>query len=197
MLFCLLGLVFLLIKTLGFGSRTYFSRPDGSEKKGIWYAFTSGMMPWVKESAKKHLPTYITGVLFHVGIFTAMLFLVIKILAIGYPDWILTPIRILFIVSISAGIGLLIKRMVKPEMTVISCVDDYISNLTVTAFILGALAATFTDSLLFLFYLIAIGMFLYIPLGKIRHCFFFFYTRILFGRFFGRRGIFPRKSVKT
>jgi nitrate reductase gamma subunit len=197
MLFCLSGLVFLFINTLRFGRRTYFSRPEGSEKKGIRYAFTSGMMPWVKESAKKHLPTYVTGVLFHIGIFAAMLFLIIRIVPIEYPGWILIPIRMLFIVSVSAGIGLLVKRLVKPEMAAISCADDYISNLTVTAFVAGALAVTLSDQFLPLFYLIGIGMFFYIPLGKIRHCFFFFYTRILFGRFFGRRGVYPRKSLKT
>jgi len=37
-------------------------------------------------------------------------------------------------------------------------------------------------------------MFLYIPVGKIRHCFFFFYSRILFGLFYGRRGVLPQNK---
>ena len=45
-----------------------------------------------------------------------------------------------------------------------------------------------------LFFLLAIVMILYIPVGKIRHCFFFFYTRILFGLFYGRRDVLPPKT---
>jgi hypothetical protein len=38
---------------------------------------------------------------------------------------------------------------------------------------------------------VAMGLFLYVPLGKIRHCFFFFAARCHMGAHFGRRGTFP------
>src|SRR5512143_3687211 len=44
----------------------------GSLPHGIQYAFTSGMMPWAKESTRIHLIAYLRGIGFHVGIFTAI-----------------------------------------------------------------------------------------------------------------------------
>ena len=41
--------------------------------------------------------------------------------------------------------------------------------------------------------IITIVVLLYVPVGKIRHCFFFFYSRILFGMFFGRRKVLGHK----
>jgi hypothetical protein len=37
----------------------------------------------------------------------------------------------------------------------------------------------------------AVLLLVYAPLGKIRHCLFFFSTRSQLGAFFGRRGTYP------
>ena len=38
---------------------------------------------------------------------------------------------------------------------------------------------------------VSIALAVYVPLGKIRHCLFFFPTRYFFGSYFGRRGVLP------
>src|SRR5512138_1886601 len=44
----------------------------GSLPRGIQYAFTTGMMPWAKESTRIHMIAYLRGIGFHVGIFAAI-----------------------------------------------------------------------------------------------------------------------------
>src|SRR5512138_1366581 len=44
----------------------------GSIPRGIQYAFTTGMMPWAKESTRIHMIAYLRGIGFHVGIFAAI-----------------------------------------------------------------------------------------------------------------------------
>ena len=91
------------------------------------------------------------------------------------------------------GLGLLIKRIALSYMRFISCPDDYLSNLLVNLLLSAALLTTYSPVMQPVFFWSAIALSLYIPLGKIRHCMFFFYTRILFGAFFGRRGVLPNR----
>ena len=48
------------------------SPSKGSIPKGIQYAFTTGMMPWAKESTRIHMIAYLRGIGFHIGIFAAI-----------------------------------------------------------------------------------------------------------------------------
>jgi len=79
----------------------------------------------------------------------------------------------------------------------LSSADDYLSNILVDLLLLSAPAATFVKSASVLFMIVAICTFVYIPFGKLRHCAFFFYSRILFGTFFGRRGVLPHPSKEA
>ena len=77
---CLVSVVslsILVLKTFSFGKRQLYAEPKGDVKKGILYAFGKGMMPWEKESAVKHLPSYIGGILYHLGVFGAMFYLLV------------------------------------------------------------------------------------------------------------------------
>jgi hypothetical protein len=69
----------------------------------------------------------------------------------------------------------------------------------VNLFLFLSLITSWTEEFKVFFFLVSIVMFLYIPMSKIRHCFFFFYTRTLFGFFYGRRGALPppRRQAKT
>jgi hypothetical protein len=190
------SLSILVLKTFSFGKKPLYAEPGGDVKKGIIYAFGKGMLPWEKESAVNHLPSYIGGILYHLGVFGALLYLMAVIIPIGLPYLVVTFVRILLLVGIFSGGGLLLKRILSPKMRVLSCPDDFTANIIVDIFMLAAFFHTFFPGLTPLFFLVAIVMFLYMPLGKIRHCFFFFYIRILFGMFYGRRNIFPPKGPK-
>jgi hypothetical protein len=192
------GLSFILLTiqvlhTLSFGRHRLNSRPAGDPRKGIVYAFGQGMLPWEKESAAKHLPTYVAGMLYHAGIFTAILAVLALAAQIKLPEMTVPILQFLMAAGFFAGAGLLLKRAVKPQMRHISCPDDFAANILIDIFLLAGLLASWRAAALPAFFIIAIATFLYMPLGKIRHCFFFFYSRFLFGSYFGRRGVLPRR----
>ncbi|MGB7061643.1 MAG: hypothetical protein WBF13_04730 [Candidatus Zixiibacteriota bacterium] len=161
------------------------------------YAFGPGMLPWEKESAAKHIWTYMGGILYHVGILMAMLFLATVVLHISLFAPFLQAARILLFIGVVCGVALLIKRILKAQMRSLSSGDDYLANSLVDLFLLSALTSTFTETVHMAFLFVAIIIFVYIPFGKLRHCAFFFYSRILFGEFFGRRGVLPHPSKKA
>jgi len=196
-LFCIVVLAVILMRTLAFGRRPTYAHPRGSSFAGIVYAFGLGMLPWEKESAAKHIWTYIGGILYHVGILMAMLFLAAVLLRVSLPTTLLQAVRILLVIGVVSGMALLIKRTLKPQMRSLSSDDDYLANILVDLLLLLALTATFTETMLVPFLAVAIVIFLYIPFGKLRHCVFFFYSRILFGSFFGKRGVLPHPSKKA
>jgi nitrate reductase gamma subunit len=196
-LFCLVVLTLMVVRTLAFGRRRTYAHPQGSSFAGILYAFGLGMLPWEKESAAKHIWTYISGILYHLGILMAMFFLATVLLGISLTQTFLQPARILLIIGSVSGVALLLKRILKPQMRFLSGDDDYLANILVDVLLLSALAATFAEAMLVPFLAVAIIIFIYIPFGKIRHCVFFFYSRVLFGDFFGKRGVLPHPSKKA
>jgi hypothetical protein len=193
-LISLISLSILVLRTFSFGKKMLYAEPKGDVKKGIIYAFGKGMMPWEKESAGKHLPSYLGGILYHLGVFGALFYLLVVLVSIDIPSLLLFFIRLVFVMGFISGVLLLLKRIFSPQMRVLSCPDDFAANIIVNIFVLAALLHMYYPGITHLFFLAAIIMFLYMPVGKIRHCFFFFYSRILFGIFYGRRDILPPKS---
>jgi hypothetical protein len=182
-----------VLRTLSFGRRRLHSDARGSRLSGVAYALGRGMMPWEKESAARHLPTYVGGMIYHAGIFAAILSVLLRAAAIHLPGAATAALRILLAAGFLAGTALLLKRVVYPKMRSISCPDDFISNLLADGLVLLGLISSWRSGAEPVFFALAIFTFLYIPLGKIRHCFFFFYSRVLFGAYFGRRGVLPRR----
>ena len=196
-LFCIVALGVILVRTLAFGRRQTYAHPRGSSFAGVVYAFGRGMLPWEKESASKHIWTYAGGILYHLGILMAMLLVAAVLLDVSPSSTFLQAVRIILVIGVVSGVALLIKRMLKPQMRSLSSGDDYLANILVDLLLLLALAATFTETILGPFLVVAIITFIYIPFGKLRHCVFFFYSRILFGVFFGTRGVIPHPSRKV
>jgi len=193
-LLSVIALSLLVIKTFSFGKKLLYAKPRGDAKKGIFYAFGRGMLPWEKESSGKHLITYFAGMLYHAGIFAALFYLLSLILSLELSKLFISFLRFLFVLGFLGGFTLLFKRIFLPLIRKISCPDDFAANIVINLFLIFAFVHTYSVRVTPLFFLLAIVMFLYIPVGKIRHCFFFFYTRILFGLFYGRRGVLPSKS---
>ena len=196
-LISIISLSILVLKTFSFGKKPLYAKPQGKSIKGIFYAFGRGMMPWEKESVRKHLPTYMAGIMYHTSIFTALFYLISIVCSFGLPGHIVSLFRLLFVLGSISGFSLLFRRIFLPHMKIISCPDDFASNIIVSLFLISALVNTYFVQSTRLFFVIAIFLFLYIPVGKIRHCFFFVYVRILFGLFYGRRGVLPPKTRKA
>lgn len=196
-LFAVLGLIFTIVSSTKFGRRSELAPSNGSQWRGTQYALFAGMMPWAKESARQHLLTYFTGIIYHLGIACGFVVLVAATLSWQFTDTLKVTLLILTLLGAVAGIGLLVKRAVTSSLRAISTPDDVISNGLVTIFLIAAATTLWVPMATYAFLIITILLLVYIPLGKIRHCFLFFCSRITFGRFFGRRGVLPRQTLNA
>ena len=190
------SLVYLVWRTRSVGDRPLNSAPAGKRWPGVVHAFGRDMLPWEKESIRLNPLTFLGGALYHLGVFVGVLYVLVRVLLPGVhlPA---VALRLAVAVGVLAGLALLLKRVVKPELRVLSVPDDYGANLMVDAFLLLALAESYIPRLEPVLLVWVSLLFLYVPVGKIRHCFFFFYTRILYGAFLGRRGVFPPPSARV
>ena len=173
------------------------SEPKGSMAKGVAYSMTAAMSPVKKETAFLHLPTYTAGIVYHVGSFLALAWLIPHFFGVPMPGIVSTLSVFLLAISSVCGMAILLKRIVNPKLRDLSVPDDYFSNLIVTGFhIVTALTIwdILSDSSLFMY---AGILFLYIPIGKLRHVIFFFPARFYLGLFYGKRGVWPpsRRNV--
>jgi len=185
------ALVFLRLKVKAYGRRPLFAKPAGDPAAGVRYAFTKGLAPWAKESVMLNLPSYGAGMAFHAGVFTGFALLLMALMGLTVPALPLMLARLLTLAGAAGGFGLLVKRCVNAQLRGLSCPDDYVSNALSSLFALLACAWTFSPAAAGPWMAEAILLLIYAPLGKIRHCLFFFTTRYHFGAFFGRRGTFP------
>lgn len=169
----------------------------GDPQAGINYALTLGMMPWTKESTRLHAVAYLRGVGFHLVVFLVL------VLFLASPWLGLLPEAFRILLAVICGVGSLLAfwgflaRFIDQGLKVLSTPDDYFAVLLVSLFLTSAAAMLATPALLPLFYLIAALTFIYMPLGKIRHCLYFAFSRIFFGRFFGRRAVFPHSQQEV
>ena len=175
----------------GYGRRRLFSKPAGDPRQGVRYAFIQGMAPWAKESVRDNPGAYGAGMAFHAGVFAAFGLLVLALCGWTLPAALALPARLLTLAGAVAGYGLLLKRISHAELRGLSSPDDYLSNLLTASFALLACGASLDPGLVRPWLLETVLLLAYAPLGKIRHCLFFFATRSAFGTFFGRRGTYP------
>lgn len=165
------------------------ARPAGSPAAGVRYAFTTGMMPWAKESTRIHLLAYLRGIVFHIGIGAGLLGLV---LALWVP---LLPTAYRLLLTAALGIGALAgwagfaARFVEPGLRALSMPDDYVSVALVSLFLSAGTLAFWDVRWTGAFVLLGAAVLVAIPFTKIRHCFYFFFSRHFFGLFYGRRGV--------
>jgi hypothetical protein len=155
------------------------------------------MAPWAKESASRHPLGYGAGIVYHLGAFAGLGYLTVRAAAPAAAPGPLWLWRALLAAGLAAGLFLLVKRSVDPALRRLSVPDDYAANGLVDLFLALALASSWTPAAEPGFLAAGILLLLYIPVGKIRHCAYFFYSRALYGAQFGRRGTFPPGSRST
>jgi hypothetical protein len=192
-----ISFLFHLIRMISLGKPHDFALPAGRTGPSVLYSFTGAMNPAAKETAFLHLPTYTAGILFHLGSFLA-LFLFILIWFI--PDTEKFPSLAMggfLLVSASCGIGILIKRISRKKMRTLSNPDDYLANALVTLFQLITAAMLISEAMVPAYFLLTSILLLYFPLGKLRHALYFFAARYHLGLFYGVRGVWPPKHIKS
>ncbi len=155
----------------------------GSALRGSAYFFTAGMLPHKKESAKRHILSFTVGVVFHGGAFVALALLAVSA---TWP-WLAGATAAGFL----ASFYLVARRILEPGVRAMSNPDDYLSTVLVGLLTLSATARLLVGSpaLAGVHNLVGAALFLYMPLGKLRHWLYFFLARGLLGSKLGRRGI--------
>jgi hypothetical protein len=192
----LVALTAIWFEARAYGTRVLFARPAGDRTAGIKYAFTTGMLPQAKESVMMHLPSYLAGVAFHLGTFAAFGLLVASIAGITLPAPALWLACAATLLGALGGLALLVKRAATTNLRGLSTPDDYLANVLTTAFVALAGATLLAPALRSAWLVAATALLAYLPVGKIRHCFFFFSTRAHLGGFFGYRGVLPPRRTE-
>lgn len=199
-----LGVLALAFSVLAFGYKLRaFNRlrrpveaapPKGDPKKGIAYAYTLGMMPWAKESTRRHALAYLRGVGFHIVIFYGLALFLLSPWAAWLPPLFITGSAYLMAAGAVLGLAGLAMRLIQPDLRSITTPDDLFAVVVVSLF--QAAAALWLVGLVpaGVFYLASALMLVYAPFGKIRHCIYFGYSRWFYGRFIGSRALLPHSQ---
>jgi len=161
----------------------------GSDKLGVLYAFTIGMLPWKKESARLHWLVYLRGIFFHIGIFAGIVTLIISIFNVTNLGVLSLVLSVVMWVGVISGVSAIVSRAADPKLRGISNTDDYVSPALITLFMLtGALNVLGLLGTAY-FYVAASVLCLYLPWSKVRHCVYFFFSRGKIGAMMGHRGL--------
>ena len=167
----------------------------GNPTHGITYAFTLGMMPWAKESTRIHMIAYLRGIGFHVGIFAAIGALLIS------PLWSFLPGPLMILIAVVLAAGSLLgaaggmMRIAERNLRGLSLPDDHFAVWLTTLFMAVTALGVINPAMRVPMYIVAGITLAYVPLGKIRHCLYFFFSRTFFGKFFGRRAVYPHPEA--
>jgi hypothetical protein len=165
------------------------SEPKDSASHGILYAFTAGMVPWAKESTRLHWIGYMRGVVFHLGIFVGLGSLLISPWLDSTSPLIRTLLAMVTGTGAVMGVVGGIMRITEHNLKSASTPDDHFSVWLVSLFLTTMTLALISTQFSPFMYVVATAMLLYAPLGKIRHCIYFYFGRLFFGLHIGRRGI--------
>lgn len=190
------------VRIIRLGKPKDLSQKSGSVAKGVAYSNTVAMMPQNKESAFLHLPSYALGILFHIGIFTSLLVFILSFFNF-FNQWLCTDkcihylIPVITAVGTLSGICLFIKRLINKNLHNLTNLDDFLSNgfttlfqLATTLFLLMPACACMVNC----YYIMATILFLYMPVGKLKHVLYFFSARYHLGFFYGWRNVWPQKK---
>lgn len=188
---CMIACLNHIFKLIRLGIPTDYSQQAGNIPKAIRYSYTKAMSPAKKESAFLHLPTYIAGIFYHLGTFLSIFIFFTVYLNFKFNHFTIVIVASFLILSGVSGIGILIKRIVKKNLLALSNPDDFLSNILVTLFQLVSAYMIFVDNGMIVYSIICTLLLLYLPLGKLKHAFYFFAARYHLGRFYGWRNVWP------
>jgi len=165
------------------------SRPKDTPMRGVLYAFSLGMMPWAKESTRLHMVAYLRGIAFHIGIFAGLAALLASPWFNLIPEIIRIPFAIITGFGAVMGVAGGVMRVAEHNLKAISTPDDHAAVWLVSLFLATVSLALMLPAFLPVLWLAAAAMLVYAPLGKIRHCIYFYFGRLFYGFHVGRRGV--------
>ena len=175
------------IQKLPFGKD--LSQPKDTAARGILYAFTLGMAPWSKESTRMHSAAYLRGIAFHIGIFAGLAALLASPWFERLPEIVRVPLALITGLGALMGAAGGIMRIAEHNLRAISSPDDHAAVWLVTFFLAAVTAALLSTAFVPAMWLVSAVMLIYAPMGKIKHCIYFYFGRLFYGIHLGRRGI--------
>ncbi len=188
---CFISFAYHLIRLVKLGKPRDLSAKSGNTGAAIVYSFTTAMSPANKESAFLHLPTYTAGIVYHIATFLSLVAFLLILFSVQLHHTLLIVFVLTAFVGTVSGSAILVKRMADKKLRKLSNPDDYISNLLVTLFQLMTGLVLLYGGLYTIYILIVALLFLYMPVGKLKHVFYFFAARYHLGFFYGWRNVWP------
>lgn len=202
-----LGMTYRLFRVVFLGWSKDRVKSRGSKFGGVIKTYLKGFLilpfyPWVKNTFNRNPLVYIAGGFFHLSLFivvflgTAHMLVFKSLLGFGWAT-LKTPIVDWFAaIAIISLIMLLINRLVNPVVKMISGPSEYINWLVVfLPFLTGYLMFHHVGSpyeKIFSLHMLSVDFLLiWIPLSRISHFMFYFFSRTIHGVEFGKRAVSP------
>lgn len=190
------------LRIIRLGKPKDFSEKSGNVAQGVVYANTVAMMPQNKESAYLHLPAYALGMLYHIGTFSCFLIFILSFFNF-FNQWLINDACIHYIIpavlaiTSVAGICLFVKRLINKDLKHLTNPDDFISNALTTLFQITTCLYLLMPACVVMvnvYYVLTAILFLYMPVGKLKHLLYYFSARYHLGFFYGWRNVWPPKE---
>jgi nitrate reductase gamma subunit len=173
----------------------------GNSSKGIAYSLLNVAMPWAMESTRKKPVFYAQFVVFHLGVTAAIAatFVIPYGPNIFENKLVVFAFQLLLGAAFFIGISRLFRRIRKPQLRLISSLDDYFSLVLMIFYFAAAFFAVpnnyrSSEWPLVLFFGLTTLFLLYVPFSKICHYLYYPFTRFFVGRTMGHRGVVAKKK---
>ena len=179
----------------------------GSKVGGAAVSFLKGILiwpfiPWVKNTFNRNPIIYMAGGLFHLGLFvvlflgTAHMLVWKSLLGFGWPTLPMPIVDWLAAGAIVAMIALFVNRLVNPVLKLISGPAEWLNLLFVFLPMVTGYIMThhlwFRYEVLFSLHMLTVDVLLiWIPLSRISHFMFYFFSKAIHGADFGKRAVTP------
>jgi nitrate reductase gamma subunit len=171
----------------------------GSSGRGVAYSYAATLVPTMMSSSTQHWTRWLEFGLYHIGAGLAILSTFTLPFA---PQIMIQPVRIVFAIFVAlaliVGAIRLRRRLVDPALRVISTPDDYFSLAAVEVFFFLTVMTLVvgTPGWRLAYFLVTAAFLFYVPFSKISHYVYWFFSRVLMGVRYGRRGVIPRGGVR-
>jgi len=175
---------------------------ENDRTKAVLYSWMVIAMPWSMESQRRNFLFWISFVIFHVGVASAItlsIFLIPYFPGLLTHHWLVIGLQALMAASFGIGLIRLLRRIVSPYIRAISTPDDYFSILILTVWFAFAFFAAPNDTSggtwhLVTFFIMTSFLLVYVPFSKISHYLYYPFTRYWLGKSMAHRGVYPMKN---
>ena len=164
----------------------------GNVTRSVVSSYASILSPASMESTRQRWGHWLAFITYHIGILVAIT------ATFTIPFWpaVMTPAvrwssAVLIALAFGAGAFKLGWRLARPEMRYISTPDDYFSLVVLEIWFVLAVPAILWEprGWLLAYFGLTAALLVYVPLSKISHYIYWFFSRYIFGVRYGRRGV--------